>query len=154
MDISKIRELDTGYESAIDYAESVINTYTKDLDTLVDTIKESIIVNGDLSSLHQYNLELPVKMYEISSKVEELGLKVDFAEINRADKYSRLLLNATGTIPEKQARATVFVNNEVYAKEIYERCYYGVKAKMESATQVLISLRALIQSLESEKRYS
>lgn len=154
MDIDKIKELDTNYNSALEYADTVIESYTMELDQLVETIKEAIIEDGDLSNLHQYNLELPIKLYELSANVEKLGLKVDFAEINRADKYSRLLINATGTIPEKQARATVFVNNEVYAKEIYERCYYGVKAKVEAASQVLISLRALIQSLESEKRYS
>lgn len=154
MDINKIKEIDNECKSAYEYKENLMRTYTKELDDLVEEIKDAIVYNGDFTSLIRYSIELPIKMYELSSKVEDLGLKVDFAEVMKGEKYSRVMINVQGTIPEKQARAQIYVNNEAYAKEIFERCYYSIKGKIDNANQLLISLRALIQSLEKEKNFS
>lgn len=153
MDIDKLKEIEIECKSAYEYKQELINTYSKDLDKLVDEIKDAIVIEQDYSSLVRYSIELPIKMYELSSRIEDLGLKVDFADIIKGEKYSKVMINANGTIPEKQARAELYANNYKYAKEIYERCYYAVKGKLDNANQLLISLRALLQSLEKEKNY-
>lgn len=151
MDKEKLKEIDKECSEAQDYKQQIIDTYSKDLDELVEEIKEAIIEDNDYSSLVRYSIELPTKMYELSSRIEDLGLKVDFAEIIKGEKYNMVMINASGTIPEKQARAQLYSTHYIYAKEIYERCYYSIKGKLENANQLLISLRALLQSLEKEK---
>ena len=154
MDINKIHQLEENNKEGLTYYFDIVNTYSKDLDDLIQLIKTEIISDKNYCNLYQYALELPYALYYLAERVEELGLKVDFAAIAKEDKYSRLLINAQGTIPEKQARATVFSNNEAHAKEIYERCYYALKTKINYGEQMLISLRALVGSMEREMQYA
>lgn len=154
MEIDKIKAVESKCTEAHGYYYSIIDEYSKDLDALVNNIETEIITDKNYSNLQQFALELPIALYNLSSTIEALGLKVDFAGIVKDEKYSRLLINANGTIPEKQARATVFSNSESYAKEIFERCYYALKTKINYAEQLLISIRALLTSLEKEMQYA
>ena len=153
MDINKLKDIENSTIEGFKYKDNLVAKYSKNLDDLIHIIKAEIIDAQDYTMLNHYALELPVALYNLAEAVEELGLLVDCAGLSKDDKYSKLLINAQGTIPEKQARATVFTNTDAIAKEIYERSYYTIKSKIEYATQLLISIRQLLQSLEKEKQY-
>lgn len=153
MDIHKLKDIENSTIEAFKYKDNLVERYSKSLDNLVESIKQEIVDNKDYTMLNHYALELPIALYNLSSAIEELGLLVDCAGLYKDDKYNKLLINAQGTIPEKQARAQIFTNVESTAKEIYERSYYTVKSKIDNATQLLISVRQLLTSLEKEKQY-
>lgn len=154
MDINKIKDIENSTIESFRYKDTLVKKYSKDLDELIEVIKVEILDTKDYTMLNHYALELPIALYNLAESIEELGLLVDCAGLSKDEKYSKLLVNAQGTIPEKQARATIFTNVEANAKEIFERSYYAIKSKLEYATQLLISIRQLLTSLEKEKQFS
>ena len=153
MHIDKLKEIENSTIESFKYKDNLVHKYSNNLDVLINAIKAEIIDTQDYTMLNHYALELPIALYNLAESVEELGLLVDCAGLSKDDKYSKLLINAQGTIPEKQARATEFTNVDAIAKEIYERSYYTIKGKIDYATQLLISIRQLLQSLEKEKQF-
>lgn len=150
MRIEEINKLsDDGYEILKDLVEE----NSGDLDLLVNEIVQEILNENNYSNIIRYSLELPILIYHLSSNLEKLGLKMDFADVYKNDRYSRMMLNASGTIPEKTARANLFVSNDAYGKEIFDRAYFTLKSKLDNANNILISIRGILNSMEKEKIY-
>ena len=151
-------ELKSRLQSGVQF----IDESSKNLDELVN-----LIVNKSCSELDDYvryvkallddetkpitNLELddivmtlPTLLYFASSNQEIVGLREDIAKMTETEAYNIALQEAEGTVQDKQASAKLQTQNETLTTIVYQRATRQIKARTESALEVLQSCKKVL----------
>ena len=134
----------------------VVKSYSDGLDNLMKDLYIECIKDGDasLSTLERYYLELSNMVYFMQEKLEQLGVYADMSESASKEVFSKSYLNqsiikdASGksksTVAELNAQASLDSQYESVVASIYERAYKIVKAKVDSAQELLSSAKKVL----------
>ena len=169
IDLEQIKQIKEDIDNSVlqikQMSDDIVNSYTKTLDEIMRDIKDNVIdkdVVGD-SVLEAYFLELTDALYFIGSKSELLGLYEDFAKSNQKikynDAYAKNQLSASingkkATVDENRAFAEDTSINETVVGYIYSRSFRIIKAKVDSANEMVKTLSKIISKRMTERDYS
>lgn len=136
---------------------TVVSSYCADLDALLLTIDTSINQkNIPTEVIEDYMLQLASNIYFMGSKLEAVGIKEDVAKAMKQEVYNKAYLeNDVETItesgkkikPTKDANTAVAEEKSKYESiihSVYTRTYKILKFKIESANELLSSLKKVL----------
>ena len=134
--------------------EQVVTAYTNDLDTLVKEIQNNINQkNIPTETLEDLMLRLSSLLYFMGTNLESVGIKEDIAKSMKQEVYNKSYLqndveyvNDSGkkVKPTKDAHVAFAEEKSKYENiiyTIYDRTYKIIKFKIESASELLSSLK-------------
>jgi hypothetical protein len=144
----------------------VIKKYSESLDNLMSDLYIECIKDGDatVNTLNRYYLELSNMVYFMIDKLEQLGVYADMAKSASKEVYSKSYLSnqvkeaGTGknktTVAELQAQAELSSQYESVVASIYDHAYKVVKGKLQSAQDMMNTLRKVLTVKGTEMQLS
>ena len=127
---------------------SIIKPYITDLDDYVLFIKECLADGQNPPTdveLDDFVMNLSTYIYFASGMCEQLGIRDDIAEAVYKEMYhsARSKLDE-GTVADKNSLAELEAQRENIISICYTRAYKTVKAKVESAQELLSSCKKVL----------
>ena len=149
IEFEKIRTIKTQVEDdsrAIDnIVDEIIQPYCSGLDKYVKFVSD-ILADGENpptnDELDDFCLNLSTQIYFASGMCERLGIKDDIARAVYKEVYHTARdAQMTGTVADKDSLAELASQQEQLTSICYTRAYKIVKAKVESAQELLSSCK-------------
>lgn len=133
---------------------NIINPYVKDLDNYVSFIRECLADGQNPPTdveLDDFVMNLSTYIYFASGMCEQLGIRDDIAEAVYKEMYhsARSKLDE-GTVADKNSLAELEAQKENIVAICYARAYKTVKAKVESAQELLSSCKKVLSRRMAE----
>lgn len=148
----RIAELEDNVEMNSRQLDNIVNEivqpYVRDLDKYVAFIKECL-KDGEnpptTQELEDFCMNLSTYIYFASGTAEYLGIRDDIAKAVYKEMYntSRTALTK-GTVQDKDSIATLHSQEEAIISAAYTRSYKIVKAKVDSAQELLSSAKKVL----------
>lgn len=145
-------------------SDEIVSKYTSELDGLMRRVNEDIIKVGDVPDtlLSSYLMELTNAMYFYGTKADELGMYADIAKSKSKISYNKAYVenqinNATKskpTVAENQIYAENTTIDENTVSLIYSRAVNIVKAKIDSAKEMIRTISKIISKRQSDEQLS
>ena len=148
--------------------QKIVDKYCDSLDKLMKDIYLECISPGiedtsfqaPLDRLQAYYLEISCGIYFIIHKLENLGVYADMSDSASKEVYSKKYIElsrdkdtsgkAKSTVEELKSKSSVEAQYNSVVASIYDRAYKIVKGKVESAKEMMNTLRRLISTRTSE----
>lgn len=124
--------------------ETITTNYTKELDECIQQVRFLLQKEDDIPSaqLNYYISLIPVLLYDLTSKITELGVKSDAARMQRKQVYNDAYIEQDhGTVSKKTSIAQNAAVNEQFIEDIMLRVYKECEKKIEIATMLHSSLK-------------
>ena len=134
----------------------IIKPYTEDLDKYVRFIKDCLR-DGEQPptnyELEDFCMNLSTDIYFASGMCEQLGIRDDIAKAVYKETYNNARDNADrGTVQDKNTLAELESQQEQLISVCYTRAYKTVKAKVESAQELLSSCKKVLSHRMQEQQ--
>ena len=139
-------------EYLLEISNKICSEFTNHLDLLMQSIYVDIKDDkvSDLMLENSY-LELTSLIYFLGDKLESLGIEQTVASARNQEIFNRLYQEAEGTIKDKQAFAEENSKYEYFLKAVYDSVYKRIKLKMDSAYEMVSTLKRVIAARTAEK---
>lgn len=127
--------------------DDIILPYCGDLDRYVAFVKECL-KDGDTpptnAELEDFCMNLSTQIYFASGMCEQLGVRDDISRAVYKETYNTHRDGAGGTIADKNSFAELQSQQEQLVNICYTRAYKILKAKVESAQELLSSVKKVL----------
>ena len=156
MDIKAIREkVEINSRSIEDIVYDIITPYCSELDRYVDFIKECL-KDGEnpptSAELDDFCMNLSTYIYFASGMVEQLGIRDDISKALYKEMYHQSRSDLQhGTVADKDSLAELASQQEQLVNVCYNRAWKIMKAKVESAQELLSSCKKVLSRRISEQ---
>jgi hypothetical protein len=131
-----------------DIVNSIIKSYSADLDDYVLFIKECLADGQNPptdAELDDFCLNLSTYIYFAGGMVEQLGIRDDIAKAVYKETYNTARQNADkGTVADKDSLAELNSQQELLTSICYTRAWKTMKAKVENAQELLQSCKKVL----------
>ena len=131
-----------------DIVNSIIKSYSADLDDYVLFIKECLADGQNPptdAELDDFCLNLSTYIYFAGGMVEQLGIRDDIAKAVYKETYNTVRQNAEkGTVADKDSLAELNSQQELLTSICYTRAWKTMKAKVENAQELLQSCKKVL----------
>lgn len=157
---SRIAELESNVEDNARQLDNIVNSiiskYAKDLDAYVQFVSDCL-KDGEnpptTQELEDFCMNLSTRIYFASSMAEYLGIRDDIAKAVYKEMYNASRSNLTkGTVQDKDSIATLHSQEEAIISAAYTRAYKIVKAKVDSAQELLSSAKKVLSHRMAEEQ--
>lgn len=152
-----LNETDVNSKYFNDITDQVVEAYSKDLDSLIIEIQAEINnKNMPTETIEDFMLRLSSVIYFMGTKLEGVGIKEDVAKSMKQEIYNKAYLendiefiNDAGkkVKPTKDANIAVAEEKSKYEHiiyTIYDRTYKILRFKIDSASELLSSLKKVL----------
>jgi hypothetical protein len=147
--VSKIQTAVENHSKTINHiVADIIEPYCRDLDKYVNFVKDCL-KNGERpvsnQELEDFCMNLSTYIYFASGFVETLGIKDDISKALWKEMYHTTRNNTiNGTVADKDSIAELASQQEQLTNICYNRAYKIMKAKVDSAQEVLQSAKKVL----------
>ena len=148
MELQNIREsVESGSLQVADMVNSIIGNNSQEIDDYINIVRHSFlndsqILDGDLDKII---LKIPVYIYYLTQVLQEIDIRKGISAENAQYVENETLINSTGTVAEKQAKAqNATVNNRV-VQLAYKNAAGKIQAKINAAMEILNSAKRVQQ---------
>ena len=155
--VEKIKgKVETASVHVDDIVKGIIEPYSKDLDAYVKFIA-SCLKDGEkpptTTELEDFCLNLSTYIYFAGGMCEQLGIRDDISKAVWKEMYNTARdNNATGTIADKNTQAELQSQHEQLVNVCYSRAYKTMKAKVDSAQELLSSCKKVLSHRMQEEQ--
>lgn len=149
----QIKQFEEEVDELILTVDTIVNTYTNILDRCIDEVRELLVNKDDLTieQLNYYISYLPILLYDVNSRIQDLGIKSDAAKMQRLDIFNTTYNNLDhGTVQKKTSIAQQASQDEQMIESIFVRVYKKMENKIEMAEMLHSSLKKILQWRISE----
>lgn len=131
-----------------DVVSDIIRPYCRDLDNYVAFVKDCL-KDGDKPASNQeledFCMNLSTYIYYASGVVETLGIRDDISKALWKEIYHSTRNETTGgTVADKDSKAELASQQEQLTNICYNRAYRIMKAKVDSAQELLQSAKKVL----------
>lgn len=128
-----------------DIVKDILDPYCKELDRYVSFVK-GCLKDGENpptdDELQDFIMNLSTNIYFASGMCEQLGIRDDIAKAVYKETYNNARDNTVGgTIADKNTNAELESQQEQLISVCYTRAYKTMKAKVDSAQEILSSCK-------------
>lgn len=148
MDKDKLYDTMQDIEDSADYTQSLVDELVSKCCGSFDEYLKYVsdLINGGVANITDEQLDdiiltIPTHLYFVGTQQERLGIKQDMSESLRNAMYNKIFLELTGTVSAKDAQAKAQLFNEDMTTAIYKRAYSTIKAKTQTAMELLQSAK-------------
>ena len=140
--IDKVEKSATSIDEMID---SIIAPYCLELDEYIDFVKDIITDSENPPTdieLEDMSMNLATLIYYASVGCEQMGIRDDISKSIYKEAYNNARnLLTTGTVADKNAQAEIDSREEQVVNIIYNKSFKILKAKVETAQELLGSVK-------------
>lgn len=131
----------------------IIEYYSSDLDALMERISQFLSSSKtedlNVNELQRYFMELTSTLYLTTTNVEKVGLLMDLSSMSYKDAFNTSLLNYSNadgknTVAKLNALSEKAAISNNVVSFIYTRTYKILKAKIDSASEMVRTLSKII----------
>lgn len=152
IDITKLNSIKLRVESNSDIlgkvVEDIIRPYCSDLDNYVAFVRDCLKDGDNPASnqeLEDFCMNLSTYIYYASGAVETLGIRDDISKALWKEIYHSTRNETTGgTVADKDSKAELASQQEQLTNICYNRAYRIMKAKVDSAQELLQSAKKVL----------
>lgn len=156
--LDKIKEIQLHVENNSktinDIVDSIIKSYAEDLDNYVLFIKDCLNDGQNPptdAELDDFCMNLSTYIYFASGMVEQLGIRDDIAKAVYKEMYHTTRASQDkGTVADKDSLAELNSQQELLTSICYTRAWKTMKAKVESAQELLQSCKKVLSRRMTE----
>jgi hypothetical protein len=148
-----LKQFDKECNDIINTVDNIATTYTKQLDECIEEVQDLIKNKDDLTidQLNYYITVIPILLYDLHDKMQNLGVKGDAAKMQRKNQYNKAYQEQTnGTVAQKTSVAQDACQDEQMIEDIFSRVYKKCENKIEIATMLHGSLKKILNWRVSE----
>ncbi len=137
-----------------DITNKIVEAYIGDLDELIKDFNEDAVEkDADDRTLEKYLFELGSKLYFLSAKLEQIGIKDDISKMIYKEEYNlQYLANREKdsdkknklTVAELTAIAESLSKEKQVVNSLYSRIYSQIKMRMSAGYDLVSSIRKII----------
>ena len=136
----------------------IIERYSGELDDYMSFIR-GILRNDEQpptdAELDDFALNLSTMIYYTSVGAEQMGIRDDISQSKYKEAYNvARSLQKSGTVADKNTQAELDAMAEKVVNIVYNKSYKILKAKVESAQEVLSSVKKIISRRMNEAELS
>ena len=133
-----MEEMGTDAESIMDIIYNEVNKYSKELDKYVYNIQEKVDEGAKFTDeeIEEIVLRVPVYLYFAVEGLEKIGVDLDLAKGNKAEKSNTVYLNEGGTVEARKRAAELETFNEEIVASVYNRAYKLLNARIGKAESI------------------
>lgn len=147
--IEKIQlHIENNSKTINDIVDSIIKPFSKDLDDYVLFIKDCLADGQNPptdAELDDFCMNLSTYIYFASGMVEQLGIRDDIAKAVYKETYHTARQSEDkGTVADKDSIAELSSQQELLTSICYTRAWKTMKAKVESAQELLQSCKKVL----------
>lgn len=149
----KLNAFNEEMKDVVDTVNNICIKYTYQLDDCIAEVKELLANKDDLTieQLNYYISVLPIYLYELTDKMQDLGMKSDAAKMQRKQVFSEIYDEQEhGTVAQKTAVAQLGSVDEQTIEDIFARVYKKCEQRIDMATMLHGSLKKILQWRVSE----
>jgi hypothetical protein len=131
----------------------IVDDYAAQLDEFVLAAEKMLDDRGEISdkALQRMVLRLPILMYRLSSLLDRSAIESDIAKAATKNVYAQHYADADGTIPEREAQATLATAEETAIVDLAKHVYLKLKMKFETADKLFDAVRKVLTNRDTEK---
>ena len=148
MELNDIRmSVENGSLQVSQMVDSIIGTNSVEIDQYIDQVRTSFLNDSQIldDDLDKIILKIPVYIYYLTQVLQEIDIRKGVSAENAKYSENEILLQSTGTVAEKQAKAiNATVNNRV-VQLAYKTASSKIQAKMNGAMEILSSAKKVQQ---------
>lgn len=150
---SVVNDVDERMRYFTEIGSPIIEYYSSDLENMMGSIREFISSSNrdhfNVNELQYYFLQLTNLLYFVTTNVEKVGLLMDLSNMSYKDAFNTSLLeNSSADAKMTVAKLNALADKEALAENvlnfIYARTYKILKAKVDSANEMIRTLSKLI----------
>lgn len=138
--------------------DEVVSEYTGNLEKYVESIKsflEEGVQDVTTHDLNNMSLRVASYLFFLSSNMEKVGIRASVASALHDEKYNNAYMElTTGTIADKQAKATNAVKEEEVINIIFDKSYRILKNRYSATEKLVDCIRKVISARMSEAELS
>lgn len=166
-DLDKIQDyisnLNENVESFTGVTDKVVTEESADLDDLMADIKVAVTQEDAIttSALERYYAELSNMVYFMSTRLGRLSIYKDMSKAMTREAYNNAYLNysmekdekgkSKRTVNENQALADIESKTQSVVDSIYANAYNILKTKVDSANEMVSTLKNILRRRVSEE---
>ena len=152
-EIEKLDAIRLLVSNNVEYFDNMVNevadTYTADLNAVMDDIKLHVVDKADppVSLVEEYFMKLSALLYYVGSQMESLGIRDDISEQMQKEVFNTEYLSQQELNRDKKPTAatlTALAENksmyETLLNSMYSRAYKIVKFRVEAADRMCSTL--------------
>lgn len=150
--------IDTHSAMLEETVNSIVAHYSSELDEYVEFIMSLLMDDSNPPTdleLDDFCMRLSTLIYFTSTGCEQLGIRDDLSKSAYKDAYNtaRAMIQK-GTVADKNAQAEIDSLQEHLVAVVYNKSYKILKAKVESAQEILASVKKVMSRRISEQELS
>lgn len=137
----------------IDTVNIIATNYTESLDNCIEEVSELLKYKDDLTleQLNYYIATIPILLYSLSDKIQDLGISSDSAKMQKKEIFNKAYQEQIkGTVAYKTSIAQQSCQGEQMIEDIFIRVYKKCESKIDMATMLHSSLKKILQWRVSE----
>ena len=146
------------YSRSIDiHVDSIINNYFEELDDYMNKVDSKLREGKKMtdSQLEDIAVNLSSLIYFVSVGCEDLGVRDDISKSIYKEAYNNARSQLTsGTVADKNVQAELDTLEEHVVNVVYNKSYKKLKAKVESAQEMLATIKKIMTRRISEMELS
>lgn len=133
--------------------DDLVNTYSKELDTLMETVKTMLYSDEDWTTteFESVALKLPCLLYYVATYQEKVGIRADLSKLLNAEKYNRVYQKTQGSIPDRKIAADLETQAEAMITSATNHAYKILQGKVQVAFEMLNSVKKILNARTTEK---
>lgn len=148
-----VERVNSNSELVDEIVDNLVKQYSSHLDDYMERIdliltSQSTPVTNE--QLDDFALNLPALLYFTSEAQETLGIREDVSNAIRNELYNKIRDKSEGTVADKNSAAELATQSEAIVAIAYKRAYRKVKLRVESAYEMLNSIKKVMTRRMSE----
>lgn len=130
-----------------DMVKTIISDSTVEIDNYIDKVRDCFLSEKELldGDLDKIILQIPVYIYYLTNILQQLDVKKGIASEQAKYYENEALLNATGTVAEKQAKSENATIKDRMIQLSYKSAVSVVQGKINGAMEILSSAKKVQQ---------
>ena len=148
MELNEIRStVENGSLQVKEMVDNIIGSACSEIDSYVINVRNSFLNADKISDedLDKIILKIPVYIYYLTQILQEIDIRKGISAENAKYNENEALLQSTGTVAEKQAKATNSTVNDRVVQLAYKSASATIQAKMNGAMEILSSAKKVQQ---------
>lgn len=148
MEVSEVKQsVENGSIQVSEMVQEIIGDNCKEIDDYINKVRDSFLNDSQLldGDLDKIILKIPVYIYHLTQILQEIDIRKGISAENAKYNENEVLLQSTGTVAEKQAKAVNATINSRVVQLAYKTASSLVQAKMNGAMEILSSAKRVQQ---------
>ena len=145
--MEQLQKVESNSIQVSDMVKTIISDATVEIDNYIEKVRQCFLSEKDIpdGDLDKIILQIPIYVYYLTNVLQQLDVKKGIASEQAKYYENEALLNATGTVAEKQAKSENATVKDRMTQLAYKSAVSIIQGKINGAMEILSSAKKVQQ---------